>query len=191
MPPVDVRRWQALDQLRGFAITLMVMDHALVLIDPDSPARYSITRAALPLFCIASAQARSSRPPRWSRIAALVCVGAAISAASALWWPELLVRPDVLIVFAAAIAIRYALRGLHPVVVAIIGWTQAAFLPIGWDGYELGTLVMWLAIGALVSAPTIDELASKLPKWLAVLGRYPLTVYAGHLGCLFVLEALL
>lgn len=181
--PVLYRRAAWVDQTRGLAIVLMVLDHALVITAPGHVLRYTVTRFALPLFLAMAATVYRGaiRRRRWLELGAVAST-------------EVLVRPvldlglpgpvgQFLLVYALAPAIAR-----RPYLLAMVGLIQALYLPLPhdlWSGYQPGLLVAWFGL-AILGAHQLEPIGRRLPGWLAGLGRYPLHAYAVHLAALVV-----
>lgn len=173
----------------------MVLDHVLVNLDPGSPLRSTVTRAALPLFMVVSGHLIATKGfgswQRWARLglAALVALGAARSAGLA-------ATPDVLIVYLFAVTALVALRwaGIRsPIVAGSLGiaWgitASAQVASTGWTGYQPGFVLALLALGMLATMPA--TLPGPAAFWTACakVGRYPLAWYLGHLVVLGIIR---
>ena len=174
----------AFDQLRGVALLLMVLDHCLAAIgDPWTLAlRYTLTRAALPLFMVVSghlAQNRSLPSPK--RLAQLV-----VAAAAALLLVARLpymASVDVLAVYLVAL-VPWPLVRRWPLAAIGVALTLIGTFPMLWDGYHPGLLVALMALGAVIPLEVITKCGGLLPTWLAPLGRWPLTIYVLHIAWL-------
>lgn len=178
------QRLGVLDKARGLAIVLMFVDHVLVLVDPAHIGRLTVTRLSLPLFLLTAGFLY--RGPRRRQlalipaaIAATVLVGIGESATGDPW----LGQPDVLWMIGWAFLLLGVVHwGRLP-----LGWVLvfAVLQPVTWvaghDGYQLGTVVALLIAGQLLDVPALLRPADRLPSWVGLLGRYPLTAYVGHL----------
>ena len=184
-------RYRALDWLRGVAIALMVLDHVLVVIDPDHWLRLGLTRWSLPLFALLLGLL--FRPGLRRRH--LHLLAAAIPATLA-GGAVGIGQPDVLVVILAALLLHQL--PMHPWVLTAAGWIVATNLPIGWGGYEVGDVVLLIGLGRLVALSGAwlvveDVIATdgRLGRGLVAIGRRPLTWYVGHLVVLAVLSRFL
>jgi uncharacterized membrane protein len=186
-------RLSSLDALRGVAVALMVLDHSLVIVAPDSPFRYTLTRLALPLFMYCTAYTLRMFGSSNGRLVTIASAGVLVSVASGAVWPALNVRPDVcLLIVGAILAVRWWLPALGAWSLAVLGFVQALYVPLGWHGYEPGLVLGWLCVGLLAvsSRPDLCEVIGERVSWLAPVGRRALVVYVGHLGVLAVVANL-
>lgn len=172
------QRIKLLDVLRGLAILLMIVDHALVVFDAPEILRY-LTRPALPMFMMTMGYLIR---PGW-RIRHLELLVAALVS-----WPMAvqLGIADVPILVVLALVLPLVVWGQgYPVVLAATGVMMMSVWPIDWVGYHPGTLVALIALGIILRdrQPEFDV------SWGVVeaIGRYPLTFYVGHLGALWAL----
>lgn len=166
-----------IDRLRGLAIALMVLDHALVLVDPTNPLRYTLTRLALPLFMVTAATVhRPVTPRRLLHFAPATAVELLVAT------PLLGTSPGIVTTY-ALVAVLFDHAGplrQRPGLLLTLGLIQALYLPLGITGYQPGLVLAWFALGRL--APT--DFAAVAPRHLALLeplGRHPLPWYVGHL----------
>lgn len=173
-------RSAALDRLRGVAVVLMVFDHLLIVTgQAGSPLRETVTRAAMPLFAVVAGHL--SRRGSW-RLLGVAVLGLLlpvlvpwVDAPNVLLW---LASGSVLVVAARRIA-RPALW-LLPLVVLTAAANGRPFLaPSG--SFEPVAVWALMCLGALMSRPGLDRAGARLPAALDRAGRWPLSVYAGHL----------
>lgn len=179
-------RLDGVDRLRGLAVLLMVADHVALVAGAGGAWRLTVTRAALPLFCVvAGSLARPGRPGR-----RLGVVAAAGLAATVLGAPLGIGQPDVLFLLAGVLVlVRWV--GPRPggpawAAVACLGVIQATTWPMAWTGYEVGTVLALVLVGQVVARRDLDQLGCRLPAVLAPVGRAPLWWYVGHLWVLLV-----
>ena len=176
-------RAQHLDALRGLAVSLMVVDH-LALAFGVLPLRLTLGRLAMPLFFILAGHLSRRVGPRtlWA-----LALGLALPALAP--WID---SPNVLAWYAAGVGALAAARYLRlplwlllalPLTLAANGWGSPVL-----TGYNPLCLLGLMALGAMLPRASFDW-ARRLPAPLAVLGRYPLTVYVGHVLALTWLTA--
>jgi surface polysaccharide O-acyltransferase-like enzyme len=186
-------RDQALDRLRGLAIVLMIIDHALVVVmanwywaNWEDWTRTTLTRVAMPLFMVVSGLliARKGRPSlrRIPQVvfAAIVLNEVFYQVNAGFTYPEILAIYILLLPL-------YPLFVRYPIEVAALGILQFANLPITWDqwqGYQPGEVLAFLALGSLLNrhpnSPVLKA-GTYLPRWLGFFGRHPLVIYTAHL----------
>jgi hypothetical protein len=180
-------RLVGLDRARGLAIALMVLDHVLVVIDGPALVRLTVTRAALPLFALLIGALW--RPGlRWRHVE---LIAAAVAASVLGPLAGLTATPDVLVVIAVALllmplAVRAPIPVLAASIIAPVTWPEAH------TGYSVAVVLALILTGYLLRWKIRDGVEhTSLPAWLAVVGRYPLTWYLGHLTVLAALRAVL
>lgn len=181
-----VVRFRGLDRLRGLAILLMVVDHALALTGVGLVVRLTLTRAAAPIF-MATAGALPSKNSRrrWLGLVGVAAVETVLCSLLGLQVPAIvLVLVVVQPVFLWARSI-----GIPAVVLVLVGWWQSTFAPLPIPGYEPGFVLMWLAVGSMC-ALDLNHLGRRLPALAEAIGRRPRSWYLGHLAA-FVPMALL
>jgi uncharacterized membrane protein YcfT len=162
-----------LDKARGLAIVLMILDHSLIVFDHDNPLRYTVTRVSMPLFFLVSGHL--VRRLSW-RILAIGAIGLVLPLVVP-WIDD----PNVLLLYAVCapvilLAKRY--RALPIVVIFALAmaanhWTQGG-------GYWLFGVMGIMAMGALIERDSFRHF-ERLPNWVSVIGRYPLSIYVSHL----------
>lgn len=203
-PPRRLARSQGIDAARGIAMLLMILDHALVVAgQADSPLRYTLTRAALPLFMVIAGAMIGSRL-RWRRLLRVAIAGLAVP----LFVPWI-DRPNILVLYVAgAVLVWGARRFGDRFGGAVFGpkaglwWLLIGLLTLlanGWGGQGSGypwTVVAGLmAVGAWIGRQWLAVALVRLERaWLrpvAWLGRFPVAVYVGHLAVLQVLAGAL
>jgi len=176
-------RVPALDRVRGLAVLLMVFDHLLVVTAGPFIFRETITRAAMPLFFLLGGFL--VRRLSW-RLAGIGLLGLL----APLWAPAWIDRPNVLLWFALCAPVVLFLRRRGA------GWLlagAAVCLTFAANGY--GVLPASYAPAGLLGLMLIGALAplswfawgDRLPAWVGAVGRFPVSVYVGHLLLLGVL----
>jgi uncharacterized membrane protein len=174
------RRSVQLDALRGAAVLFMVADHVALFVGAD-PVRMTVGRLAMPLFFVLAGHlsARLS----W-RLVWVVALGLALPTV-AVWIDS----PNVLVYLGAGAVVLAVTRRSRlvlwflvalPLVLLANGFALA---PVG-TGFHPAALLGLMAVGALLDRRSVEQLAGRLPaavtRVLARSGRYPLTVYVGH-----------
>jgi surface polysaccharide O-acyltransferase-like enzyme len=199
-PALNRGRIFIIDAIRGLAIALMIIDHSLFAIETIGIAnvvveysRLSITRFSMPLFMIASGfiwALYGLRIKRWIQVFILSIL---INLTIKVLWPDFN-NPEILLVWTIlAIASRLIVR--FPITVMIIGYTQFIFWIVPWSGYQPGELAIFLGVGVLIARAPLDKTwkqirFEKLLSAFAFLGRYPLSIYSGHLISISLIVAL-
>jgi uncharacterized membrane protein len=185
------KRIIVIDAMRGLAIALMILDHSLAVIEERGYvlsiveySRLSITRFAMPLFMIASGLLWATKGLRISRWLQVLMWAAVINTATRLLWPEFN-YPEILLIW-SSLAVFWKLIVRFPLSTMIIGYTQITFWSAPWSGYQPGELAIFLGAGVLLSRAPIEKIwRSRKPErllvTLAAIGRYPLSIYGGHL----------
>jgi uncharacterized membrane protein len=179
MTTTTTRRLVTLDRVRGLAIVLMVLDHALLAAGHHGgPVRLTVTRLALPLFGLtAGALWKPGRARRYLEVA-----GAAIIA-TGLGLVVGIGQPDILWLLLVAMLVMPAGPAL-----AAAGAIQATTWPLRTSGYEPGVVLVLVVLGHLYGSAPLDRLGQRLPHRLEGIGRHPLGWYLGHLALLAVLK---
>lgn len=168
--------------IRGAAILLMIVDHVLVLVDPDSLARSTVTRLSMPAFAIVTGYLWRAR---WTwRYAHLVAAALVAEVCGRLIG---LGTPDVLLLIGAGYLALWLVEysGLPPLVaiaLAVLSWQH---MPVGgmpdtWTNYHPNEVLAWMLLGRYLLEV---EHVVRLPRvrWLEAIGRRPLAWYLGHL----------
>lgn len=168
------------DALRGAAILLMVLDHVLHVVDPDSVLRtgspVAVTRLSLPLFMLAAAAVW--RPLTWRRYGRLTLVGMVES----VLYVVLGMGGPGIVALVVGVLLLVDVVGVSWLV-GVLGLVQARYASIGWfEGYQPGMVLLWFVLGRLAWQAG----AVSCPWWLrwpvlAWVGRHPIWWYVGHL----------
>ena len=173
-------RFAAIDRLRGLAIVLMIGDHLAIFTLQDW-YRVSLGRVAMPLFFILSGYLVT----RFTRRHALVGVAGLLLPFAASWVDS----PNVLVWYCAGAFIlsqRFVRHPLTLAAIALLGLLLGAngYAHLFLSGYNPWCLLAIMALGALLReiGPGLElwQPAARLPRWLGMLGRYPLSWYLGH-----------
>lgn len=188
LPRQATGRIVGLDVARGAAILLMVLDHVLYQAAPGHVLRLTVTRVALPIFClVAGALWRPGWRPRYLELGAAWLVAEVL--ARLLGMPT----PDVLLPIAVGFALLHLAQRspwLVLVVLLVLDHSRLGAIP-GWTGYSPWYVAALLVVGHLARAE-IYAAAERLPDvaWLSSIGRRPLGWYVGHLLVLAVVVQL-
>lgn len=176
-------RLAGIDRLRGLAVLLMVLDHALVQIDHDSPLRYTITRLSLPLFvgCAAAVFRGQLGRQRMGVLALGIIAETTLNGPLSLGGPG----PVTLITCGLlAFSLPWVRRNAH--LVGTLGLLQALYQPVGWSGYQPGLILAYFALATL-AVHDLEPAARRLPAWVGTVGRQPMRWYIGHLIALVLI----
>lgn len=177
-------RSAAIDRLRGAAVALMVLDHLLIVTGHSgSVLRETVTRAALPLFCILAGHLAGRASWRWG---ALFVAGAVLPAVVP--WVD---APNVLLLIFCGLLYLAAVRLMPPALgdfallfAVVLGLTRFAngyADPLGDRAFDYYAVVGLMALGRLIPRLSLERVGSVLPASSAAFGRYPLSLYVGHL----------
>lgn len=171
-----------LDALRGLAVLAMVVDHLALYADVPL-LRDTVGRLALPLFFVLGGHLLTRLSPRLLLIGALGLVLPGLAP-----WVD---APNVLLWYALGAFLlapgwRWAGTAVPAglvVAVALTALANGVTPPAG--SYDPLALFALMALGRLLPRPALDW-ARRLPQSLSLLGRWPLTVYVGHVLLLTV-----
>lgn len=175
-------RSRGLDALRGLAVLTMVADHVALFAQAE-PVRWTIGRVALPLFFLLAGHL--ARRLSWRL---LVVLGAGLLLPVLAPWVD---SPNVLVWIVVGSLLLAGVRrfGLSPWLLLVVSATLLANgQGFGGDGYAAPALMVMMAAGALIPRDGFAW-ASRLPAWLVPFGRFPLSVYVGHVLLLTVVTA--
>jgi uncharacterized membrane protein len=172
-------RSAGLDRLRGLAVALMLVDHVLLLSSAPDWTRLNVTRLAMPLFFVIGGHL--VRRFAWARWAGVLLAGFAVEAFAP--WSGAGV---LLLCFVVGAVYVVSCRGRArtallcvPVVASLVLYANG-LAPAGGGQYAPVALVGFMCAGALLSRSRF-EAGARLPAVLGLLGRYPLSLYVGHL----------
>jgi fucose 4-O-acetylase-like acetyltransferase len=169
------RRDLALDRLRGLAVACMVVDHVALFTGADG-LRVTVGRLAMPLFFLLAGHLATRAS--W-RLLNVLAAGVFVYAIAPWTGAAMLLTQ---LVAGALLVVVLRRRGTAWLVAALV--VLASITANSWDPTPTtayATAGMWsiMLAGALLPRPAL-RWGARLPASLGILGRYPLTVYAGH-----------
>lgn len=192
--PLEVNRNANIDLIRGFAIILMVLDHALLAIATIFGSnefiyllRVTLTRFSMPLFMIVSGSVLFLYGIKIKRWLTVFCLALIINGFAITLWEDFN-SPEILLVWTfVVIFIKFILK--YPLVSLITGFIQNQYFPINifdYSGYQPGEIVIFLVIGIFASTYITSLSFPILSKFMIYnliifIGRKPLTIYFTHL----------
>ncbi len=190
------KRLVGVDALRGVAVVLMILDHGLIAFDVDHRywfVRMTLTRASLPLFCLVAGAL--CKPAVNARREA--CLLGAMVPATFLNWMLGIGLPDIIsLLYLGLVVLKVVIWFDRPwawALVASAAAIQPATWPLGgeWTGYQPGVVMTLLVFGHALGRVWLGALGDVVPcrALFAWIGRYPLTMYVGHLAALVVAVA--
>lgn len=167
-------RLECLDRIRGLAIVCMVVDHLALVLGTAGELRLTVGRVAVPLFFLLAGHL--ARAPR-ARHAAFFALGVVLPVLVP--WLD---APNVLVWWALGVVVLHVCRwGGVPVWVVVA--VCLTVLVNGWGAVEgsYSPYGLWalMGVGSMLTLPSFWW-GNRLPSFLAVLGRWPVTIYAGH-----------
>jgi uncharacterized membrane protein len=169
-------RLAGLDAVRGAAVLLMVADHVSRYVPGGGWFSLTGGRLALPLFCLVAGSLASRLS--W-RLAVVALLGLLLPVLVP--WID---SPNILLLLALSLVlVRWARRAsvsLLAVLAVCLGLLVNGW---GWvaSGYPLPAVLALVVVGALVGRAPLDAWGLALPRWVGVCGRWPLSLYVGHL----------
>jgi uncharacterized membrane protein len=190
-----------IDAIRGLAIALMILDHSIAALEESGYvssfleySRLTITRFSMPLFMLASGLIWATHGLKIYRWAQVLAWAVFLNVATRILWPDFN-YPEILLVW-AALAVAWKLIVRFPITIMIIGYTQITFWSVPWSGYQPGELAIFLSAGVLAARAPWEKIwnprkTQRAIKALALLGRYPLSIYGIHLIVLALIVAAL
>lgn len=185
VPEVGTVRLVGIDRLRGLAVLLMVIDHLLIVVGQESSIyRFTVTRLAMPLFfVVAGALVSRIDVPRLLLVA--TC-GALLPILVP--WTE---QPNVLVQYVMGVLLLGLCWFSRPAVVLVLVLLLGAIAnryTANLHGYDWAALPALVLAGWLAGRETVDRIGRPLSFLFEGLGRYPLSIYFGHLLLLRVWE---
>lgn len=165
----------SLDRVRGLAVACMVVDHLVLLTDGPMAVRYTVGRLAMPLFFVLAGLLVTRLSERL-----LLVAGAGVLLPLVVPWVD---APNVLLWYAVGAVVLVLWRRLGwPLWLLVV--VPLALAANGYDveagtGYQLPAMVGLMALGSMLGTRSMAW-GDRLPSVLAAAGRYPLTVYVGH-----------
>lgn len=189
-----MNRLEGIDRLRGAAIVLMVVDHSLMMYGDEvlSPlVRISVTRTALPLFIFVAGTLITAEPRWWRWCQVFICGLVASSLGDQLGWSQ----PNILLLLAGCLVVVSAAERFSDGwwwTVLALSLMQPIFWRIAWGAYQPGELLCMMMLGRLIHPADLAAwgTGSRCFAWLAAVGRWPLTIYVGHIALFVVLDRL-
>lgn len=180
-----VGRSVGVDRLRGLAVLAMVVDHVALFVGAE-PLRWTVGRVAVPVFFVLGGclVRRLTWRHAWVFVLGLVLPVLAP-------WVD---SPNVLCWYALGAVLVWGVRSWAAgPAVALVVLVTALANGVGSVGAGYPPAALWalMCFGALVPLGRLAALGERLPGWLGLPGRFPLTVYAGHVLALTALGALL
>lgn len=167
-----------LDALRGVAVLLMVADHLILVLEAEPLLRWGPTRVAMPIFMLLAGQLVR----RFSlRLAWVALIGLALP-----WFIPWTERPSILLLYAVGASVVLVLRRVSWVGGLVVLAACLSALANGLDGpgYAALAVVGLVVLGSMMPRSWFSDLGGHCPGWCAPFGRFPLSVYVGHLALL-------
>lgn len=175
-------RLQWIDSLRGLAILLMLLDHALSLVSDLNGTyhpvallvRLTLTRLAMPMFMLVAGYCFKGNLNlrRFGELVVAACL------ANVAFWRLGWHTPDIVALF-VIVALLSAWIHRYPVAFFVVGIIQAMFWRYDSNVYQIGAIVCCVSFGVLLRR--LDWQPTWVPSGFERVGRYPLTWYVGHL----------
>lgn len=182
-------RLVGLDRLRGLAVALMILDHAILAAGAASWLRLGPTRASLPLFCLVAGSLQARRGVGVLRCVELAVVGLVMTVAL-----DPLVgigTPDIVVLLGIALLVFELAKDNEYLVLTVAA--VAVIQPFTWPvetngGYQIGTVVALVYLGRH-KALALAAQGERVPRCFEWLGRHALGVYVVHIATLGVVVA--
>lgn len=163
-----------LDALRGTAILLMLLDHVLDLTHSLPILRYTVTRFSMPLFFLIGGHLVRRASPRLLLVA---CIGIFLPLYAR--WID---SPNVLYWYAVGAVGLYRWREKPAALVAILigGLALSAnkWPLVHGSSYAPLSLFGLMIVGKFLPRDAFHAIPA--PRFIAPLGRFPLSIYVGH-----------
>jgi hypothetical protein len=170
-------RWGVLDRVRGLAVVCMIVDHLCLFFPPEGGpllVRLTVGRLAMPLFFVLAGYL--ARRLRWRHLS-VALLGVALPVVCP--WLD---HPNVLTLWALGCVCLWLVRwaGLSPWLLVLFGLAMGAN-GFGAHGVQYEPTALWglMAAGSMLR-PSSWRWGLRLPCWLELVGRYPVSVYAGQ-----------
>lgn len=164
----------AIDNLRGFAVLLMLLDHSLVVAGLyHSPVRATLTRLSMPLFFLISGHLVKRLGIRQFYVGFI-----GLFLPLAVPWVD---SPNVLFWYAIGCAlILYLPRNMIIALPLLMAANYEGLFRIDSSYWPLALFAL-MALGKQISREQFERVGSLLPSPISYLGRFPLTIYITHL----------
>lgn len=177
--PITIVRNRSIDNLRGLAIALMIVDHAILAFHGPMTIHNTVTRAAMPIFFLLSGHLIK----RFSwRLVGIGLIGLIlptivpfIDDPNVLFWYAVM-APLVLILK------RYYFHGLYLILFIVFMLTANFhyFLLNGFTSYPPLVLLALMCFGAIIPRIELTSI-TWIPTIFSKVGSYPISIYVGHL----------
>lgn len=163
-----------LDALRGLAVVCMVIDHAALMLAGPVELRWTVGRVAMPLFFLLGGHLTRRLGRRHLEVLAVGLVLGQLAPWTGAGW-----LLGTFVLGAALVALGRRVRPVLHVSLFVCLAALANPVPQFAPGYDTWALLALMLAGALLPRTSLGW-ARRLPRPLAVVGRYPLSMYAGH-----------
>lgn len=153
----------------------MICDHILAVTHQGSTFRYTITRLSMPLFFLISGHLVKRN--NWTRLSIVGILGILIPS-----FAYFIEAPNVLFWYALSAPIIVAAKDNQKALCGIIVFSltmyaNGFFLIPG--AYSPFALMALMAVGKLIPSEFLEY--PRLPKFLKWPGKFPLSIYVGHI----------